>query len=58
MSTVRTILGKSTTQTVVALALTGAFTIGFLRGDVGADLFVAQFSVVVGFLFGQVSRGS
>lgn len=53
MSTVRNILSKSTTQTIVALVLTGAFTIGFLRGDVSSELFVAQFAMVVGFLFGR-----
>lgn len=53
MTAFRSILSRSNTQTIVALALTAAFAVGFLRGDIGSDLFVAQFAAVTGFLFGR-----
>lgn len=53
MSTVRSILSRSTTQTIVALSLTAVFGVLALRGDIGADLFIAQFATVTGFLFGR-----
>lgn len=53
MTTFRNILTRSTTQTIVALTLTTVFGILALRGDIGADLFIAQFATVIGFLFGR-----
>lgn len=53
MTAVRNILSRSTTQTIVALSLTGVFAILALRGEIGADLFIAQFATVTGFLFGR-----
>lgn len=53
MTAFRNILSRSTTQTIVALTLTGTFAVLAFRGDISPELFIAQFATVTGFLFGR-----
>lgn len=53
MTALRSILSRSTVQATVALVLTATFAVLAYRGDISAELFVAQFATVTGFLFGK-----
>lgn len=53
MSIVKSALGKTTVQALIALAMTGAFVYGFVTGVVTGDQFAVQFALVLGFFFAK-----
>ena len=53
MSTVRTILGRTTVQAIIALTLTGVFSYLSVAGQIPAEMFIGQFATVIGFFFAK-----
>jgi hypothetical protein len=58
MAAVRSILSRSTTQTIIALTMTAGFLYGFVAGGIiTADQFNVAFALVLGFFFGNKANG-
>lgn len=53
MTTVKTILGRTTVQAIIALSLTGVFCFLSVTGEIPAEMFIGQFATVIGFFFAK-----